>query len=232
VAEGPLLSTPRVDRSGIFLWLLHNVVAVRYSFFLVVLLMASRRPPLLLPGWLLVVTIAILLHELGHAVTARAYGQNPAIELHAMGGTTSWQWRGRPRWHQRALIALAGPAVGFAAGGLLYAATTMLSAAWPFPALVLIAVRDFLWVTLAWGAFNLLPILPLDGGGVAEAVLSSRLDEARARFLARVLSCVCGALCAVLAIAGGQVWAGVLCALFTWNNLQKLRGVPGGVGPE
>jgi Zn-dependent protease len=231
VAEGQLLSAPTLGKDGIFFWLFRNAVAIRYPFFLVALLMGGRRPPPLLPGWLIVVTLAILLHELGHAVAARTLGQDPAIELHAMGGTTSWRWRGVARWHQRAAISLAGPLVGFVAAGLVYAALALLGAGrLPYP--LIVAVGDFLWVTIAWGAFNLLPILPLDGGGIIEAVLCARLDEARARHFARVVSCACGAICAILAIAASQVWAGVLCALFAWSNLQRIRGARGVAPPK
>ena len=225
LAERPLLSAPTVNASGVFFFLFRSVVAIRYPFFLIAIVMGSRRPPSLVPGWLIVVTLAVLLHELGHASVARFYGQDPVIELHAMGGTTSWQWRGAPRWHQRALISLAGPAAGFVAAGLVYAAATASAgAAIAYP--VLVAIDDFLWVTIAWGVFNLLPILPLDGGAVVEALLASRFDATRARRVARIVSCGCGVLGAAFALAAGQLWAGALCALFTWNNLQQLRGGP------
>src|SRR5512135_1895419 len=69
--------------------------------------------------WLLVTPIAVLLHELGHAVVARGAGAQPRIDLAGFGGVTSYV-PPRPLSRGRSLaIAVAGPAVGLAVGGAL-----------------------------------------------------------------------------------------------------------------
>jgi hypothetical protein len=45
--------------------------------------------PVFLVEWIVVVLFSILIHELGHAFTVRAFGLSPKIELYGMGGLTS-----------------------------------------------------------------------------------------------------------------------------------------------
>ena len=97
-------------------------VTIHGSFLLVAALFGLGRmeQPTLMLSWMLVVVGSILFHELGHALAFRAYGQQPTIELHGLGGTTTGSQRG-PMTPMRALVvALAGPAAGFALGALAY----------------------------------------------------------------------------------------------------------------
>ena len=157
--DGALLSSPVASRHGVFFWLLRTLVKVRYTFFLSAFLLGLRRPSVVtLFVWVGVLFIAILLHELGHALAARFYRQNPQIELHAMGGTTSWTWIDELKWWQRVIISFAGPGIGFLVGGLLYLGYTLVPVDEPY--LLRLARYDFLWVSIAWGVFNLLPDAP------------------------------------------------------------------------
>jgi stage IV sporulation protein FB len=172
-----------------------------------------------------VLFVAILLHELGHALAARCYRQNPQIELHAMGGTTGWTWVDELKWYQRIVISLAGPGIGFLVGGRLYLGYALAPAEEP-PWLHL-AGQDFLWVTVAWGIFNLLPLMPLDGGHVLSETLEHRLGSQRGRLLARKVSCVTGFAGLLVGFALNQLWAGILCGVFAFDNMQRMRGLPG-----
>ena len=44
-------------------------------------------------AWIVIMFVGILMHELGHALTARAFRAEPAISLHGLGGVTVWQPR-------------------------------------------------------------------------------------------------------------------------------------------
>src|SRR5258707_9361798 len=61
----------------------------------------------------LCVFVSILIHELGHALTAKSYGWPPHIVLFAFGGYASYQ----PSWGKTTgrtlLILFAGPGAGF-----------------------------------------------------------------------------------------------------------------------
>jgi Zn-dependent protease len=221
------ISRPVVNRNGIFFWLLGYAIRVRYTFFLIALMSgAARRNAGQLLVWILVVFAAILLHELGHAMAARGYGANPVIEIHGFGGLTSWSWPGTPTWTARVATSLAGPGIGFFFGGALYGLIKVVGLSRENP-LARLAVGDFLWVTLAWGIFNLLPILPLDGGGALDAILGRLLGAERGRYWTRIVSCAAAGAAAFLALRTGMPWAGVFCAAFAYDNFQQLRGLPG-----
>jgi Zn-dependent protease len=212
-----------MDREGLAFRLLSFPVRVRYSFLLVALVLgASGRSSVgAVLVWVAVTFAAVLIHELGHALCARALGFVPAIELHAMGGATSWAWTRRPRWFERLLASLAGPGMGFLAGGLVWIGLQAVSLS-DAPRLLRLAVGDFLWVSVAWGIFNLLPILPMDGGAALQALLEGGLGPARAAFVARVVSCLAGVALAWLGVRAGLTWVSVLAALFTYDNFRAL----------
>ena len=106
---------------------------------------------------------AALCHELGHLLAARLMGRRVdrltlsalGAELHISGVTAFWQ---------DAVLTLSGPAVN-----LVLAAVC---AAWS-------VLPVFTGANLLLGAFNLLPIRPLDGGNAAYALLSLAVPAER-----------------------------------------------------
>ena len=70
----------------------------------------------MMAGWVAIMFAGVLMHELGHALTARAFGQRPFITLHGLGGLTTWRATGAMSPGRRLLIAAAGPSVGIAIG--------------------------------------------------------------------------------------------------------------------
>ncbi|HET6897464.1 MAG TPA: site-2 protease family protein [Vicinamibacteria bacterium] len=224
--QGALISAPVVSRHGIFFWLLRTIVKVRYTFFLTSVLLGMRTASVgRLLVWTLVSFLAILLHEFGHAFAARYYGQDPKIEIHGFGGVTEWAWVDELRWWQRVIISVAGPGIGFLVGGLLYlyqALSPRFESFW-----VSLASWYFLWATLAWGLFNLLPILPMDGGHVLDELLQHRMGQSEGRLRTRKISIGAAGLAMIAGIGMGEVWAVILCAIFAFDNYQRMRGLPG-----
>ncbi|MDX2052114.1 MAG: hypothetical protein SFV15_06980 [Polyangiaceae bacterium] len=115
--------------------------------------------------------LCILSHEFGHAVVARAFGQEPVVFLHLFGGLTAWrQTSPLPRWRQ-IWVALAGPAAGFLLGGLAWGGLIALGVhelpvqsmqeSTPNLPTFLATVLTYAFL---YSAVNLLPILPMDGG--------------------------------------------------------------------
>src|SRR5512147_2767030 len=80
---------------------------------------ANERDPAKLALWVAIVFVSVVVHELGHAFMGMAFGLVPRIDLHGMGGTTSFQERpGGPQQAtfgagRRIAISLAGPFAGF-----------------------------------------------------------------------------------------------------------------------
>lgn len=222
--EGPLVSLPVVSRHGVFFWLFSTLVTVRFTFFLVMVLMAglSRRSLVGILIWVLVAGFGVLLHEFGHVAAARYYRHKPRVELYTMGGVTMWESDGRAGWVERLVISLTGPAIGIALAGLVWLLRDTLG--WtPGSSSAHLALSDFMWVSVGWGVFNLLPILPLDGGQALEAILAG-LHARDPRRTTRIVSLGVGAVVALVAFGAGWTWAGVLAAMFAYNNAQRMRG--------
>jgi Zn-dependent protease len=165
--------------------------------------------------WIAVVLVSVLVHELGHAFAARSIGAEPTIDLYALGGLTAFA-PPRPlgRW-QSVGISLAGPFAGFLLGLLVLSGAAALGADRPSPfvdanaPLVDVVVGASIWVNLYWGAVNLLPILPLDGGNVVRSLLPG--DGARRDRIATVVSLACAVTIVVLLVR---------------NDLEELVALP------
>jgi len=198
-------------------------VQVSLFFFVIVVLLRPRGDdnPALAVAWVAIAFVGVLLHELGHALTARAFGQTPAIALHGMGGVTYWRQRGELTAWKRIATSAAGPGVGVTLGLAAWLAgiATGLAAETTAAATVL---DYFVWVNLGWGVFNLVPMLPLDGGAIVAAGLEGLFGPGGRR-AARYLSILVALGVAVLAVAGGAFIAAALCALFVYTNVQGLR---------
>ena len=123
---------------------------------------------------------AVLLHELGHALTARRYGiPTRAITLYPIGGVA--EILGPPRTpKQEIAIAAAGPAVNFVLAALFGSLTLLL----PEIGLVSMFVSALAWANLGLGLFNLLPAFPMDGGRILRAAISKRFGPLRATIYA------------------------------------------------
>ncbi len=163
-------------------------------------------------GYVILVFVCVVLHELGHAFVARSYGvQVPRILLLPVGGMAEFdRIPRRPR--EEIAIALAGPAVN-----ALIVLTLAACAPWPglaqlatFELSVTALLQHLLALNLAMGCFNLIPVFPMDGGRVLRAILAKRMPYVRATRLAAATGKILSALAIILALAGmmiTQLWA-------------------------
>lgn len=108
--------------------------------------------------------LAVLLHEISHALVARRFGSVvPSITLHFLGGMTAVQGEARtPR--QEFWVAVVGPLTSLAAGGVAWAAYQQADRG-----LVGLFLFGLAAGNLLIGVLNLVPGLPLDGGRVLKA---------------------------------------------------------------
>jgi Zn-dependent protease len=139
-------------------------VHVRPGFLIFMALVVMINGPEFGVSLAVFMAIFTLIHELGHAFAARATGARAEISLDFLAGYASFvPTRPLLKW-ERVGISFAGPAAQIMAGTLTYIAVggrTLLpeheplqTAAW--------------WAGPVIGIFNLIPILPFDGGNIVE----------------------------------------------------------------
>ena len=138
----------------------------------------------------LVVFTCVVLHEFGHALTARHFGVNTRnITLYPIGGVASLE-RMPEEPKQEFLITLAGPLVNLAI--VLLAGTVHLLLAGlrfvedPFEGgPMLLTLSSFLIVVNAMlFLFNLIPAFPMDGGRILRSLLAMAMPRTRATRIA------------------------------------------------
>ena len=175
-------------------------------------------PVVLLLGLLAVLGLfaSVVLHELGHSLTARRYGVNVRrITLWFLGGVAEFEEMPRQRGAE-AVVAIAGPLVSFALAGMFWAVTAFAPLD-DAPYVRLIA--GYLYaINLMLGLFNLLPALPMDGGRILRSLLALRMSHPRATMIAGNVAKVIAVGMGVLGLMG-NLWL-VLLAFFIFTAVR------------
>ena len=122
--------------------------------------------------WILCVFVSILVHELGHAIAARHFGaRNIRIVLHGMGGQTVSN--ANLSQIQRIIELSSGPMAGFLLLSLVFLihkSFTNLS----HNSIFYFATSFLIYINLVWSLFNLIPVLPMDGGQIVRELIKSK----------------------------------------------------------
>lgn len=237
-----MLGEPAPSPGDLHLRVFNIPVRVHVSFWLVTAVLNVRNDLLHWLTWIAAVFVSILIHEMGHALAARGLGFLPWITLYGLGGLTSYnpelRYQGRRLGTAgEVFIAAAGPITGFLFAALLWLALRAAGVHFfydrsdllPMPIAILQSpplarlVMDLFWVNLMWGAINLLPIYPLDGGQIAREIFL--LFSARQGI--RVSLGLSIVVAAALAAYGLLVWRSVISGLFfgylAYSSYMALR---------
>jgi Zn-dependent protease len=176
-------------------------------------------------GFILMLFLCVVLHELGHALTARRYGIGTRyITLLPIGGVALLERMPRdPK--QEIAVALAGPMVNvvialslwgwLAAANALVPAEQLSVTGGPF-------LERLMVVNIFLALFNMLPALPMDGGRVLRAALAMRMGHGPAT---RTAASIGQGLALVLGLFG--LFANpflMFIALFVWIGAETEAG--------
>src|SRR5688572_20252605 len=123
----------------------------------------------------------VVLHELGHSITARRYGVNVRrITLWFLGGVAEFEEMPRQRGAE-AVVAIAGPIVSFALAAVFWGLTLVVP---PAAGAVWLVCFYLMAVNLMLAIFNLIPAMPMDGGRILRSLLALKLPYAKATSIA------------------------------------------------
>lgn len=180
-----------------------------------------------LPGtliWAAVILFSVLIHEMGHALTAMSFGQKAAIEFVAFGGLTK---RTGPTLStlKEFIIVLNGPLAGFC---LLIIAYSLQ----PYFrddrfATISYMLSIAVLVNLFWTILNLMPVLPLDGGHLLRILLqgSFGLKGVKAAY---ITSITIASLLGIFFFINQSLFTGaifMMLAFESYRALVEMKGV-------
>jgi Zn-dependent protease len=197
-------------------------VTIHPSFLVIAALLgfSGRLPVTYLVAWVVVVFISILIHELGHALTARSYGAEVEIELNAIGGLTSWAVPGEELSPgRRALVAAAGSGVGVIFGAMVWLFERFTG---PYVEVAGFVVRNLIVVNVLWGLLNWLPIRPLDGGHLFSSLLQ-KVIPSRAESIGNVVFFLTAAGALVAGVMTRRIFLAVLAGWLLLGELTRGR---------
>jgi Zn-dependent protease len=166
---------------------------------------------------ILALFFSVVLHEFGHALTARLFGiATRDITLLPIGGIARLESMPEdPK--EELIVSIAGPAVNAVIAGGLF--TGLLLSGFFNPPLIMAEMLNNFWLQLTVAnitlvLFNLIPAFPMDGGRVLRSILALFMDHLKAT---RIASYIGRGLALVMGIAGFFVnpWL-ILTAAFVW----------------
>lgn len=221
-------------------------VRVHPFFWIYSVLMVSNRETGQVVIWTGVIFLSILIHELGHGVAMRMFGEKAELLLYAWGGLAIPVYGRYLKPAAQILVCVAGPVAGFVLAGLVGQVAVWAGAKLSYSMSYLILPRmhavfepsgpgasmyaflykstlfnDLLWVNLTWGAVNLFPIYPLDGGQAMRYLLG----PGRLR-LSLLISAVAAVLVALAGLFMQSIYVVFFFGVLAAGSAQAIEALP------
>ncbi len=175
----------------------------------------------------LAVFTCVVLHELGHSLTARRFGVRVRrILLTPLGGIAEFDAIPR-RPVEELLITVAGPAVNFVIAGALWCVLSF-PGEWAnvsIPSSIGDLGRYLFLANMIMGVFNMIPAFPMDGGRILRALLAMRLPYVRATYWAVAVAKVVTVLGFAATIYLEMYFTAAICVMIFLFGEAEYRAV-------
>lgn len=209
-------------------------VLVHWTFFLILIYIGfisiredqSIQEMIIFTLLVLTLFVCVVLHELGHALTARHYGiETRRIILLPIGGVAQLE-RMPEEPKEELVVAIMGPVVNVVIAALLLLVLAVMPGFQFTQEYILEGMGpgiEFLFSLMIMNiflvVFNLIPAFPMDGGRMLRAILASRIDYVEATTIAARIGQGFAILFAVAAIYWGQ-YVLLIIAIFVYLGAQ------------
>ena len=172
--------------------------------------------------FILLLFVFVVMHEYGHALTARKFGiKTRDITLYPIGGVARLE-RMPEKPIEELWVALAGPAVNVVVAIFLFAYLAVTNTIEPLASLTVSTgsfIERLMIVNLWLVIFNLIPAFPMDGGRVLRALLGLRLEYVRATQIAAYIGQGFAFLFGFIGLFSNPFL--VFIALFVWMGASQ-----------
>jgi stage IV sporulation protein FB len=241
-----MFTQPHATQGDINFRLFGFPVRIHPFFWLIALLLGMQNNSVRgIILWAIAVLVSILVHELGHAFMMRHFGLTPHIVLYGLGGMTAYPTHQLTSsrasgWREQILISFAGPGAGFLLAATVFAiiASSGHSVYFNFTLesrflfnfgfspyeseLLNYFFYSLLWISIAWGILNLMPIYPLDGGHIAREVCL-RINRAKGIEWASLIAILVAGLLSFYALREKSFFMLLFFGYFAFINYQTYQ---------
>jgi stage IV sporulation protein FB len=162
--------------------------------------------------------ISILVHELGHALTAKHFGKRVEIVLQAFGGYAAYSGGGRLSRFQTFLITAAGPAIQIILGVAALTLLMQVDGLSPYGKHFFLRLFE---ISIIWAVLNLIPVLPMDGGRILETILGPQ----RLRLTLQISIAVAVTIVVLSLVFKVDMLLPVFLGFMAYENYKSLKSI-------